>query len=202
MSAIMRNSKTMKGVQAAGTVLAVWILLLAGSERARASQVIVSQTINVQENVPDMGDLVNQFDWVNTGLTSIDSVKVRLVFSSPVSLDPMWLGQLVVTLTHGLPSEPFRSQIVLNRRGVTALDSFGDASSSLNEEFDLGGTVFAGTWLASDRWTLVVSDLQAGGLARLDSYTVTTSGVPEPSSASLLVAGIGGLLALRRRRKS
>lgn len=202
MSAIMRNSKTMKGVRAAGKVLAAWVLLLAGSERARASQVIVSQTINVQENVPDMGDLVNQFDWVNTGITLIDGVKVRLVFSSPVSTDPMWLGQLVVTLTHGLPSEPFRSQIVLNRRGVTAFDSFGDGSSSLNEEFDLGGTVFAGTWLASDRWTLVVSDLQGGGLARLDSYTVTASGVPEPSSASLLVAGIGGLLALRRRRKS
>ena len=148
-----------------------------------------------------MGDLVNQFDWVNTGITLIDSVKVRLVFSSPVSLDPMWLGQLKVTLTHGLPSEAFRSQIVLDRRGVTAFDSFGDSSSSLDEEFDLGGTVFAGTWLASDRWTLLVSDLQGGGQARLDSYTVTTSGVPEPSSASMLILGLAAILASKRRSR-
>ena len=202
MSAIMMLSTTMKPVRALWGGLVLWILVLAGFQKASASQVIVSQTVNVNQDVPDMGDLVNQFDWVNTGLTSIDSVKVRVILSSPVSTDPMWLGQLKVTLTHGLPSEPFRSQIVLDRRGVTAFNSFGDSSSSLNEEFDLGGTVFAGTWLASERWILLVSDLQAGGLARLDSYTVTVSGVPEPSSASLLVVGIGGLLALRRRRKS
>ena len=202
MSAIIRNSTTMKPVRALWGVVAVWLLLLAGAREASAAQIIVSQTVSVNQNVPDMGDLVNQFDWVNTGITLIDSVKVRLVFSSPVSLDPMWLGQLKVTLTHGLPSEAFRSQIVLDRRGVTAFDSFGDGSSSLDEEFDLGGTVFAGTWLASDRWTLLVSDLQGGGQARLDSYTVTTSGVPEPSSTALVVVGIGGLLALRRRRKS
>jgi len=50
-------------------------------------------------------------------------------------------------------------------------------------------------------WTLFVADNQAGGLGQLIDWKVTLQGVPEPSSASLLVVGIGGLLALRRRRK-
>ena len=50
-------------------------------------------------------------------------------------------------------------------------------------------------------WTLFVSDQQAGGTGQLVEWKVTMQGVPEPSSASLLVVGIGGLLALRRRRK-
>ena len=192
----------MRVARAIAAVLVVWILLLAGSAKVYSAQLIVSQNVTVQQNIPDEGQLLNQFNWANTGLTDITSVKVRVVLSSPVSLDPMWLGQLVITLTHGLPSEPFRSEIVLNRRGVTSTNLFGDSASSLDEEFDLGGTIFAGTWLSSDRWSLLVSDLQAGGLARLDNYTVTVTGVPEPSSAYLLVVGIGGLLALRRRRKS
>ena len=189
----------MRPVRAVAAVLAIWTLLLAGSARVYSAQLIFSQNVTVQQDIPDQGDLLNQFTWANTGLTDITSVKVRVVLSSPVSLDPMWLGQLVITLTHGLPSEPFRSEIVLNRRGVTSTDRFGDGASSLNEEFDLGGTVFAGTWLASDRWSLLVSDLQAGGLARLDNYTVTVTGVPEPSSASMLILGLAAFLARRRR---
>lgn len=51
-------------------------------------------------------------------------------------------------------------------------------------------------------WTLFVSDQKAGGTGQLVEWKVSMQGVPEPSSASLLVVGIGGLLALRRRRKS
>lgn len=189
----------MRVARAIAAVLVVWILLLAGSAKVYSAQLIVSQNVTVQQNIPDEGQLLNQFNWANTGLTDITSVKVRVVLSSPVSLDPMWLGQLVITLTHGLPSEPFRSEIVLNRRGVTSTNLFGDSASSLDEEFDLGGTIFAGTWLSSDRWSLLVSDLQAGGLARLDNYTVTVTGVPEPSSASMLILGLAAFLARRRR---
>jgi subtilisin-like proprotein convertase family protein len=58
-----------------------------------------------------------------------------------------------------------------------------------------------GTGSPNGMWTLFVADNQAGGLGQLIDWKVTLQGVPEPSSASLLVVGIGGLLALRRRRK-
>jgi len=50
-------------------------------------------------------------------------------------------------------------------------------------------------------WTLFVADAQAGGIGQLTEWKVTMQGVPEPSSASLLVAGMGGLWAWYRRRK-
>jgi len=50
-------------------------------------------------------------------------------------------------------------------------------------------------------WTLFVADAQAGGIGQLTDWKVTMQGVPEPSSASLLVAGMGGLWAWYRRRK-
>ena len=50
-------------------------------------------------------------------------------------------------------------------------------------------------------WTLFVSDQKAGGTGQLVEWKVTMQGVPEPSSASLLIAGVIGLLALNRRLK-
>ena len=50
-------------------------------------------------------------------------------------------------------------------------------------------------------WTLFVADVQAGGTGQLTDWKVTMEGVPEPSSASLLLAGMGGLWAWYRRRK-
>jgi len=50
-------------------------------------------------------------------------------------------------------------------------------------------------------WTLFIADAKAGGTGELTDWQVTISGVPEPSSASLLLAGMGGLWAWYRRRK-
>ena len=59
-----------------------------------------------------------------------------------------------------------------------------------------------GTGSPNGTWTLFIADAKAGGTGQLTDWSVRMEGVPEPSSASLLIAGIGGLLALRRWRKS
>jgi len=58
-----------------------------------------------------------------------------------------------------------------------------------------------GTGSPNGTWTLFIADAKAGGTGQLTDWSVRMEGVPEPSSASLLMVGIGGLLALRRRRK-
>jgi subtilisin-like proprotein convertase family protein len=51
---------------------------------------------------------------------------------------------------------------------------------------------------ASGNWTLFVADQAAGETSTLQSWTLTITGVPEPSAA--LLGGLGMLLLLRRRR--
>ena len=155
-------------------ILLVCLGVLAGFPSAGVSEIVIHKTVQVGQNVPDEGDLVSSFLWQNAGLTQIGNVKLRVVMSSPVADDPMALGQMVVTLNHGLPSEASRGAVVLNRRGVTVGNPWGDESSSLDEVFDLGNGL-AGSWLASNRWSVGVSDEQAGARARLDSYTATVS---------------------------
>jgi len=48
-------------------------------------------------------------------------------------------------------------------------------------------------------WNLVFEDGILGGQGNLQSWSITLKAVPEPSSASFLVAGTGGLWAWRRR---
>lgn len=48
-------------------------------------------------------------------------------------------------------------------------------------------------------WTLFVVDASAGGTGQVTDWEVKISGVPEPSSASLLILGLAAVLARRRR---
>lgn len=49
-------------------------------------------------------------------------------------------------------------------------------------------------------WTLFVADVATGEQSQLTGWTLTITGVPEPS-ALLLTASAGGMLCLRRRRR-
>ena len=52
---------------------------------------------------------------------------------------------------------------------------------------------------ANGGWTLFVADQSPGNLATLESWSLTITGIPEPSSLALLAA-LAAPLALRRRR--
>ena len=78
-----------------------------------------------------------------------------------------------------------------NVNPLSVLDS-SLRSTMLN---DMGAVSPNGTW------TLFIADAKAGGTGQLTDWSVRMEGVPEPSSASLLMAGMAGLMALRRRRK-
>ena len=56
-----------------------------------------------------------------------------------------------------------------------------------------------GTGSPNGTWTLFVADVQAGGTGQLTEWKVTMQGVPEPSSASLVILGLAAVLARRRR---
>ena len=56
-----------------------------------------------------------------------------------------------------------------------------------------------GTGSPNGTWTLFVADAQAGGTGQLTDWKVTMQGVPEPSSASLVILGLAAVLAGRRR---
>ena len=50
-------------------------------------------------------------------------------------------------------------------------------------------------------WTLAISDLEPGNMARLSGWGMTLSGVPEPETyAGLTGAGLAWLWAIRRVR--
>lgn len=182
-------------------ILTVWNLGLCLSEGRAQSLLQMVSTNPVGVNLPDPGQYSSSVSLNPVSLfDQITQVRVNLVLSSPNPVQPMWLGQIKAMLLYGIGTEAQRSAVVLDRVGVTSSDPFGSSATSLNQLFDLG-SAFNGGLLASNLWTLTVADMQSGATARFDSWTLEVSGVPEPSSASLLAVGIGGLLALRRRRR-
>ena len=174
---------------------------LASEVRSQSLLQTITQTNSVGVNLPDPGQYSSSVT-LNPSLLfdQITQVRVNLVLSSPNPSQPMWLGQIKANLLYGIGTEVQRSAVVLDRLGVTGSDPFGSSATSLNQTFDLG-TAFNGSLLASNLWTLTVADMQTGATARFDSWTLEVSGVPEPSSASLLLAGMGGLWAWYRRRR-
>jgi hypothetical protein len=171
---------------------------LASEVRSQSLLQTFIQTNNVGVNIPDPGQYSSSITMNQSLFDQITNVKVSLVLSSPVALQPMWLGQIKASLLYGNNTETQRGVVFLDRLGVTSSDPFGSSATSLNQTFDLG-TAFNGGLLASNLWTLTVADMQSGAIARFDSWTLEVSGVPEPSSASLVILGLAAVLAGRRR---
>jgi hypothetical protein len=95
--------------------------------------------MSVNQAVPDNGYLTSTIVFSNAGLVSITDVNVTLSLSSPDPANPMRLGNMYATLTHGIASEAERVAVLLNRPGVTNTTTRGSALSSLNVTFDDSG---------------------------------------------------------------
>lgn len=181
-------------------VALLMVASLSSEGRSQSLLQTISRTNLVGVNIPDPGQYSSSVSLDPGSLfDQITQVRVNLVLSSPIPSQPMWLGQIKANLLYGDGTESQRASVVIDRLGVTSSDPFGNSATSLDQTFDLG-TAFNGALLASHLWTLTVADMQTGATAKFDRWTLEVSGVPEPSSSSLLVVGIGALLALRRRR--
>jgi autotransporter-associated beta strand protein len=121
------------------TSLAVVSLFLA-SAAVTFAQIRVERVIQVNQPVPDNGFLTSTLVFSNAGLVTISDVNVALSLSSPFpTTNPMRLGNMYATLTHGVASEAERLAVLLNRPGVTDTTTRGSALSSLNVTFDDSG---------------------------------------------------------------
>ncbi|NDA26984.1 MAG: hypothetical protein EBZ05_09190, partial [Verrucomicrobia bacterium] len=134
------------------------------------AQIEVERTVTVNQSVPDRGEYVSTLQW-EAGVASISQVKLDLALSSPSISNPMWLGDMYASLTHGIASETERMTQVFN---YYANDP-NNSATSLSGSYNLG-SAFNGSWLASNKWSLLVADRGQGGVGRLDSWKLAVEG--------------------------
>ena len=149
-------------------ILSVMVACWAGP--GAQAQIEVERTVTVNQSVPDRGEYVSTLQW-EAGVGSISLVKLDLALSSPSISNPMWLGDMYASLTHGIASETERMAEVVN---YYANDP-NNSATSLSGSYNLG-SAFNGSWLASNKWSLLVADRAQGGVGRLDSWKLAVEG--------------------------
>jgi autotransporter-associated beta strand protein len=115
------------------------LFLLAALAGQASAQIRVDRYIPVNLSVPDNGFLTSTLVFSNSGLISISDVNVSFSLSSPVAANPMRLGNMYATLTHGTAAENERVAVLMNRPGVTDTSTRGSALSSFQATFDDSG---------------------------------------------------------------
>jgi len=190
------------------------VLNLAGAARAAIE---LDATSAANTAVPD-GNPVG----ITSSLT-LSGPFVGVVTAVNVDLDITggYNGDLYGYLEYQDVNSSTATEILLNRIGTSASDSFGSSGSGFNNiELSDSGTVNGsihgaagiptGTWLADSAyslngtfggmaaqgtWTLFLADMSVGGgTSTLESWGLDIIAVPEPSQAGLVLAA-GALLA-------
>ncbi len=140
-------------------------------------------------------------------IQSIELVLTGLSHTHPEDLDIYLIspfGETVEVMTDKGDSVGIVNfNLVFNDSG-SALpgDAFGLVNNTTYATEDTAGGMnkYIGNSGGTDAWELVIIDDSTGDAGSLESYTLRGTYVPEP--ASLLLLGVGGLAALRRRSQS
>ncbi|NCZ97335.1 hypothetical protein EBZ02_09375, partial [bacterium] len=151
---------------------------------ARA-QLIIERTVAVNQTITDRGQYVSTIVWANTGLSSISRVAISFSFSSADVTRPMILGQFYGSLTYGTASEEERmAQLFSPTNALSGFTPTYTVESALD-----------GPRLASDTWSVLVSDqVKGGGAAVWNSWKLTVEGIAAESG--IFRPGASGRLAV------
>jgi autotransporter-associated beta strand protein len=115
---------------------------------------------------------VSTIVWANTGLSSISRAAISFSFSSADVTRPMILGQFYGSLTYGTASEEERmAQLFSPTNALSGFTPTYTVESALD-----------GPRLASDSWSVLVSDqVKGGGAAVWNSWKLTVEGMAAES---------------------
>ena len=152
------------------------------------AQVTVQYAASPAATIPDRGQYVSTLTIANAGIAEITGVAANVNLTSPSGSNPMWLGDMQATLTHGTASEAERMASVFNYFSTDPNNSATSLSASYNF-----ATEFDGDWLASNKWSLLVADRAAGGVGQLASWGLTITGTA--ASSGTMDPGQGGTIA-------
>ena len=158
-------------------ILSVMVACWAGP--GAQAQIEVERTVTVNQSVPDRGEYVSTLQ-SNAGVGSISLVKLDLALSSPSISNPMWLGDMYASLTHGIASETERMTQVFNYYA----NAPNNSATSLSGSYNLGSAL-NGSWLASNKWSLLVADRAQGGVGRLDSWKLAVEGTAAGAGSTM-----------------
>jgi hypothetical protein len=168
--------------------LLVLISLLGILSSGAWAQVSVQYATNPAATIPDRGQYVSTLTIANAGIAEITGVSANVVLTSPSATNPMWLGDMFASLTHGTASE--------SERTATVFDYFtsnpNNSATSLSASYDFPAQ-FDGDWLASNKWSLLVADRAQGGVGQLASWGLTITGTA--ASEGVIDPGQGGTIS-------
>jgi hypothetical protein len=167
------------------------------------AQVTVQYATSPAATIPDRGQYVSTLTIANAGIAEITGVAANVVLTSPSGSNPMWLGDMQATLTHGTASEAERMASVFNYFSTDPNNS----ATSLSGNYSFA-TEFDGAWLASNKWSLLVADRAQGGVGQLASWgltitgTAAESGTMEPGQGGTISAAAAGSHGIGARVRS
>lgn len=152
--------------------------LLASPPSSSFAQVLLQRTVIAGRTIPDGGSYSAVLGWSNAMFASITSASVAVNFGSPYFGNPIVLDDLSASLTYGAPDESPVTAGVFAQGGLQA----NSQSFNFVEDFD-------GPWKPSGRWELSVVDHSAGGIAQLQSWTLSLLGTVADSGTFSLRDG-------------
>ena len=156
-------------------------------------QVTVQYGATPAATIPDRGQYVSTLTIANAGIAQITEVNLNLSLASPSASNPMWLGDMFASLTHGTASESERTATVFNY----FLTDPNNSTTSLTANYNFADQ-FDGAWLASSKWSLLVADRAQGGVGQLASWGLTitgtgaSEGIMDPGQGATIAAAAAG----------